>query len=187
VPDLFCAAFEVGLGQHGPGRVMNGTLDWEMNKINLAEISIEKSRSPKGRYRRLRQHISQSLTGVNGLVKSGLKQPFDVELVRLPAGAFNCPYHSHTTQWEVYLILAGRGRVRTPAGNAEVREGDCLVHPPGEAHQIKNTGATDLVYYIIADNPSADICHYPDTNKWSLPGHPLPVRIQPSNDYEGEE
>ena len=113
-----------------------------MNKINLAEISIEKSRSPKGRYRRLSQHISKALTGVNGLLKSGLKQPFDVELVRLPAGAANWPYHSHTAQWELYLILSGRGRVRTPAGHVEVHEGDCLVHPPGEPHQIRNTGAS---------------------------------------------
>jgi uncharacterized cupin superfamily protein len=158
-----------------------------MNKINLAEIPFEKGRSPKGRYRRLSQHISEALTGVNGLGRSGLTQPFEVELVRVPPGAVNWPYHSHSAQWEVYLIIGGRGRVRTPAGSAEVREGDCLVHPPGEAHQLKNTGATDLVYFVIADNPSADVCHYPDTNKWSLPGQPHPVRIQPSNYYEGEE
>ena len=158
-----------------------------MNKINLAEIPLAMARSPKGRYRRTSQDISRALTGVNGLGKSGVKQPFEVELVRVPPGAANWPYHSHSAQWEMYLILSGRGQVRTPAGISQVREGDCLVHSPGEAHQITNTGATDLVYYIIADDPPSDVCHYPDTGKWSLPGQPNPVRVSESSFYEGEE
>ena len=159
-----------------------------MNKINLAEISIEKNRSPKGRFRRLSQHISQALAGVNGIGISGLNQPFEVELVRIPAGAVNWPYHSHSAKWELYLVLTGRGQVRTPAGTAELREGDCIIHPPGEAHQITNTGATDLVYYIVADNPSSDVRHFPDTGKWHMPGLPNPVRVHAaSNHYDGEE
>jgi uncharacterized cupin superfamily protein len=160
-----------------------------MNKINLAEISIEKSRSPKGRFRRLSQHISQALAGVNGIGASGQEQPFEVDLVRIPAGAVNWPYHSHSSKWELYLVLAGRGQVRTPKGIADLREGDCLVHPPGEAHQIKNTGATDLVYYIIADNPALDIRHFPDTNKWQVPGLPQPVHLATvaNNCFDGEE
>src|SRR5262245_40693986 len=155
-----------------------------MNKINLAGIPIEQHRSPKGRYRRLSQHLSRALSGINGLARSGLAQPFEVELVRLPAGAVNWPYHSHSSQWEVYLVLSGRGQVRTPAGHANIREGDCLLHPPGEPHQIINKGATDLVYYVIADNPSADVRHYPDSGKWTLPGQLNPVRIQPAEYYE---
>jgi len=160
-----------------------------MNKINLAEISIQKFRSPKGQFRRLSQHISQALAGVNGLGTSGMASPFEVELVRIPAGAINWPYHSHSAQWELYLIIAGRGQVRTPQGVTEIREGDCLVHPPGEAHQITNTGATDLVYYIVADNPASDVRHFPDSDKWQMPGLAHPVRLAgPAGDcYDGEE
>jgi uncharacterized cupin superfamily protein len=160
-----------------------------MNKINLAEIAIEKSRSPKGQFRSQSQHISEALAGVNSLGASGHAQPFAVELVRVPAGAIDWPYHSHSAQWEMYLIIAGRGQVRTPEGFTDVREGDCLIHPPGEAHQITNTGATDLVYYIIADSPLSDVCHYPDSNKWQVPGLPQPVRVgaAASDCYEGEE
>jgi uncharacterized cupin superfamily protein len=160
-----------------------------MNKINLTEISIENSRSPKGRFRRLTQHVSQALTGVNGLGTSALKQPFEVDLVPIPVGTVNWPYHLHSAQWELYLVLTGRGQARTPQGLAELREGDCVLHPPGEAHQITNTGATDLVYYIIADNPPSDVCHYPNTNKWQMPGLPHPVRVSnvSNNYYDGEE
>jgi uncharacterized cupin superfamily protein len=160
-----------------------------MNKINLAEISIEKSRSPKGQYRRLSQNISQALAGVNGIGASGVAQPFEVELVRIPVGATNWPYHSHSARWELYMILTGRGRIRTREGVADVREGDCIVHPPGEAHQITNTGATDLVYYLIFDNPTSDLRHFPDSNKWLLPGQPNPVRVSAAsnNCFDGEE
>src|ERR1043165_9167543 len=160
-----------------------------MNKINLAEISIEKSRSPKGQYRRLSQHISQALAGVNGIGSSGLAQPFEVDLVRVRAGAMNWPFHSHSVKGELYLFLAGRGQVRPPAGLVEVREGDCIVHPPGEAHQITNTGATDLVYYIVSDNPVSDLRHFPDTNKWLFPGQPAPVRVSAVSHscFDGEE
>ena len=160
-----------------------------MNKINLVEISIEKSRSPKGQFHRLSQHISQALAGVNGIGSSGLAQPFEVDLVRVPAGAINWPYHSHSAKWELYLFLSGRGQIRTPGGQADVREGDCVVHPPGEAHQITNTGATDLVYYIVSDNPLSDLRHFPDTNKWLFPGHPGPVRVSSvlRSCFDGEE
>jgi uncharacterized cupin superfamily protein len=158
-----------------------------MNKINLVEIPVEESRSPKGRYRRFSQDVSGALTKKNGLGRAGLQQPFEIEIVRLPPAAANWPYHSHSAQWETYLIIAGRGHVRTPSGTFLVREGDCMVHPPGEAHQITNTGATDLVYYVIANNVPSDVCHYPDTGKWSLPGVADSVRVQASSYYDGEE
>jgi uncharacterized cupin superfamily protein len=158
-----------------------------MNKINLAAIPIEQSRSPKGRFRRLKQNVSQALRGVNGIAKSGTKQPFEVELVRIPAGAVNWPFHSHSAKWELYLCISGRGQVRTVEGIAELREGDCLLHPPGEAHQITNTGASDLVYYAVANNDPSDVSHYPDTNKWSLPGQMEPVVVRTSNFFDGEE
>jgi uncharacterized cupin superfamily protein len=87
----------------------------------------------------------------------------------------------------LYLIVSGRGQVRTPAGLSEVREGDCLTHPPGEPHQLTNTGATDLLYYVMADNPPSDACHFPDTNKWELPNQAKPVRVVTVDYYDGEE
>ena len=158
-----------------------------MNKVNLADISPEESASPKGRYRRVRLNLAVALAAKrNGAPVPG-NCPFEVELVRLPPRATNWPYHAHSVQWELYLIVSGRGQVRTPQGVLEIREGDCLQHPPGEAHQLTNTGAADLIYYVIADNPASDACHYPDSDKWSLPGQPKPVRVRPAEYYDGEE
>jgi uncharacterized cupin superfamily protein len=168
-------------------RLVSGWLGCFMKKINLAAVPIEAGRSPKGRYRRFRQDITAAMRATNGEKTRALPWPFELELVRLPPRAVNWPYHSHSAQWELYLIISGRGQVRTPSGLSEVREGDCLTHPSGEPHQLTNTGATDLLYYVIADNPVTDACHYPDSNKWELPDHDQPVRVVPVAYYDGEE
>jgi len=158
-----------------------------MKKINLATVPLDETNSPKGRFRLFSQDISAALRLGNGDASRTPRYPFEVELVRLPPRAANWPYHSHSAQWEFYMVVAGRGHVRTPAGNVEVQEGDCLIHPPGEAHQLTNTGATDLVYYVIADNPASDARHYPDSNKWAFPGQSKPVRVTAADYYDGEE
>lgn len=158
-----------------------------MNRVNLADIGPEDSASPKGRYHRVRLNIAAALAAKRNGSPSPDQCPFDVELVRVPPRAANWPYHAHSTQWEFYLIVSGRGQVRTPQGRFDVREGDCVLHPPGEAHQLTNTGAVDLMYYVIADNPAGDACHYPDSDKWMLPRQSKSVRLQPVGYYDGEE
>jgi uncharacterized cupin superfamily protein len=158
-----------------------------MKRTNLLAVPTEECKSPKGRFRLFSQDISEAMRKGNGEKSRATPWPFEVELVRLPPGAANWPYHSHSAQWEFYMVVAGRGQVRTPTGTAEVREGDYLLHPPGEAHQLLNTGATDLIYYVIADNPVCDVCHYPDSHKLGVPGQAKPVRIQPTEYYDGEE
>jgi uncharacterized cupin superfamily protein len=158
-----------------------------MKRINLLVVPTDECRSPKGRFRLFSQDISAAMRQGNGDSSRTTPWPFEVELVRLPPRAVNWPYHSHSAQWEFYIIISGRGQVRTPAGTAEVREGDYILHPPGEAHQLINTGATDLIYYIIADNPASDVCHYPDSNKLKVPGQGKLLRVQPTEYYDGEE
>jgi uncharacterized cupin superfamily protein len=158
-----------------------------MKKIKLATVHVDETQSPKGRFRLFSQDISAAIRAGNGDKSRTAPCPFEVELVRLPPRAVNWPYHAHSAQWEFYMVVSGRGQVRTPSGKVEVREGDCFVHPPGEAHQLTNTGATDLIYYVIADNPASDSCHYPDSKKWKVPGQSKPVRVTPAEYYDGEE
>ena len=62
-----------------------------------------------------------------------------------------------------------------------------MLHPPGTAHQTTNTGTDDLVFFIIADNPPADFCHYPDSGKWAL-AHPRTIfRLTEADYFDGEE
>lgn len=158
-----------------------------MHKINLSAVPVEENKSPKGRFHLFGQDISKAMRLNNGGKNKTNVWPFEVELVRLPPRAANYPYHSHSAEWEFYMIVGGRGKLRTESATIEVREGDCFACPPGEAHQIINSGATDMIYYVIANNAPSDVCHYPDSDKWALPGQDKTVRVQQMNYYDGEE
>jgi uncharacterized cupin superfamily protein len=69
-----------------------------------------------------------------------------------------------------------------------IRTGDFFVHPPGVAHQVINTGNTDLEVLIVADNPQVDGCFYPDSNKWALRPPPgLFFRLTEVDYFDGED
>lgn len=139
-----------------------------MKRKKLNEISEEERKSPHKKYHLFRKHISEALGGLTNKGTWGGGHPFDVELVRIPPKASNFPYHAHASQWELYIIIAGSGTVRYDSGEEAIGAGDNMVFPPGEAHQFTNNGSTDLIYYVIADNPLADVTNYPDTNKWAV-------------------
>lgn len=143
--------------------------------------------SPKKTFRGTSKELSIAL-GAKHNTPAGLGgHPFDLELSRLAPGERGCPFHSHSAQWEMFFFLSGHGMVRAGDARHPVSAGDVVLHPPGEAHELKNTGETELLFYLIADNPLADIWHYPDSNKW---GHRSPRKIFRATDtdyWDGEE
>jgi mannose-6-phosphate isomerase-like protein (cupin superfamily) len=62
---------------------------------------------------------------------------------RLPAGAATQP-HFHRRTEEIYLLLEGRGRMHIEEEARDVGPGDAIAIPPGQRHQIINTGAATL-------------------------------------------
>lgn len=99
----------------------------------------------------------------------------------------SCPFHSHSAQWELFVIISGTGTVRANQSRFKVKAGDVIMHPPGEAHQIINTGRRDLVFYLIADNPPVDGCHYPDSKKWGSRRPRKFFRMTEVDYWDGEE
>ena len=86
----------------------------------------------------------------------------------MPPSKYKVVYHSHSAQWEFYHIVSGSGQVRHDDGITSIEAGDAFLFKPGEAHQLFNRGDTDLIFYIIADNPVGESTHYPDSNKFSV-------------------
>jgi len=158
-----------------------------MNHVHAFSLPEEEVRSTTGKFHSFSRNVSLALGGIrNGGTWAG-GHPFDVQLRRLPAGATICPYHAHFAQWEFFYIQSGTGSARTPDGTFPVRAGDCFIHPPGAAHQLTNTGATDLEVLIVADNPPFDGCYYPDSNKYALRPPGLFFRLQEAHYLEGED
>ncbi|BCU79093.1 cupin domain-containing protein [Luteolibacter sp. LG18] len=158
-----------------------------MNHLRVSEMDWIEQRSPLGKFHVFRRHLSEALGAPRDAGVANGGHPFDVEMVKLPPGATNCPFHAHAAQWEFYLVLSGSGSIRHGDTATPVAAGDSFVCPPGEAHHLTNTGTEDLLYYVIADNPPADVIHYPDTGKW----HVKPLRksfvMQEVDYYQGEE
>jgi uncharacterized cupin superfamily protein len=139
-----------------------------MNKINLSQIQENERRSPTGKYHRFLTNISVALGREQDSLDLNKRHPFDLALARIPPGGFFCPYHAESAQWELYLVIRGRGKVRDATGTSEVSPGDSFLFKPGEAHQLSNAGEEDFVYYVVADNPIGDSCYYPDSGKWAV-------------------
>ena len=159
-----------------------------MKKVNTSEVEERDFESPKGVYAMHDINLSHALGRDADSTDLNERHPFDVEICRIPAGKKMCPYHSHSAQWEFYHVISGQGSVRDAEGHTPVTAGDAFLFKPGEAHQIINDSDDDLVFYIVADNPIGEHCHYPDSNKWlvALPKKHL-IGSESKDYFEGEE
>jgi uncharacterized cupin superfamily protein len=162
-----------------------------MPKVNINEIKEEAWQSPGGKYVVSFKGISEALGRDRDSLDLSLRHPFDLEWNRVPPGKPNFPYHSHSAQWELYLIISGEGSVRHKDGTTEVVAGDAFIFGPDEAHQLINSGEEDLVYYVIADNPIGESAYYPDSGKWkvnkSSPANRVVIEGRETDYFDGEE
>ena len=159
-----------------------------MNKINLRDIPDESWTSPKQTFGGTSKSISIALGRKPTSTDLKERQPFDVELCRIPPGKSSCPYHSHSAQWEFYQVVSGVGVVRHKDGLTVIEAGDAFIFGPDEPHQLSNHSTEELVVYIVADNPIGESCHYPDSRKWLVrsPERAL-IRSEPLDYHDGEE
>src|SRR2546422_7437951 len=161
-----------------------------MRKVNLKEIPEQERKSPKGKFGRASKNISIALGREPESLDLAKRHPFDLALVRIPRGKSLCPYHAHAAESELYLVVSGRGSVRDKDGSTIVTAGDAFFFQPGEAHQLINAGDEDFVYYVIADNPRGDSCHYPDSGKfavWKEEMDEVIVKGKETDYFNGEE
>src|SRR6266699_3370053 len=107
-----------------------------MKKINVNDIPWGERKSPKGRYHRFLRDVALAFKRPNTGPKLRGEPPFEVELVRLPPGAKNFPFHNHAAEWEFYLVVSGHAKIRAGKLTRNLESGDCVLNPPGEPHQI---------------------------------------------------
>ena len=89
-------------------------------------------------------------------------------LTVLPPGKAQCPFHSHRGEEEMFLILEGEGELRFGQQRYQIRAYDVIACPTGGpevAHQIINTGSTDMRYLALSNLADIEACEYPDSNK----------------------
>lgn len=89
-------------------------------------------------------------------------------LTVVPPRAKACPFHNHHNNEELFFVLEGSGTLRFGDEEFPIRKHDAIACPPGKrdvAHQIINTGATDLKYLAISTKERVDVVEYPDSDK----------------------
>jgi uncharacterized cupin superfamily protein len=159
-----------------------------MRKINSNTVSEISWTSPKGKFRGFGKELSEELGRKPVSTDLRERHPFDVEICRVPPGTTPYPYHAHSAQWEFYHVISGTGCVRDEQGMTPIEPGDAFLFQPGQAHQLFNDGAQDLLLYVVADNPIGEFWHFPDSGKW---GVTLPekryLRSNAIEYYDGEE
>jgi len=161
-----------------------------MQKVNVNEIQERERQSSKGKFARATKDISIALGRDPESFDLRKRHPFDLALIRIPKGKALCPYHSHSAESELYLVVSGKGNIRDKGGTTTVTAGDAFFFGPGEAHQLSNAGEEDFVYYVIADNPRGDSCYYPDSGKFAVMKegtNEVIVKGTETDYYEGEE
>ncbi|MDQ5980786.1 MAG: hypothetical protein QG602_3764 [Verrucomicrobiota bacterium] len=158
-----------------------------MKPVNIRDVPEEEQRSPAGHFQSFCRNLSLALGGVRNAGTWGGGHPFDLQIRRIPPGKAVCPFHVHFAQWELFVVRSGHGTVRVGDERHAVRAGDVFLHPPGIAHQLLNSGGSDLEVLIITDNPFLDACHYPDSDKWGLRPPGKFFRLTETPYFDGEE
>jgi uncharacterized cupin superfamily protein len=88
-------------------------------------------------------------------------------LFELPPGEATFPYHAHSANEELLIVIAGRPRLRTPDGWRELAEGEVVNFPRGErgAHQVANRSGESVRVLIISEMNAPEVNLYPDTGR----------------------
>jgi mannose-6-phosphate isomerase-like protein (cupin superfamily) len=94
-----------------------------MIKVNIKEIEERRRQSPNGKFGRASKDISIALGRDPESFDLRKRHPFDLALIRIPGGKTLCPYHSHSAESELYLVVSGQGSVRDKDGTTMVTPG----------------------------------------------------------------
>ena len=93
-------------------------------------------------------------------------------VISVPPGKKAFPFHVHHNTHELFVILEGAGEYRFGGETYPIRAGDVLAAPAGAgvefAHQIVNSGDSELKYLGISDKSVSDVVEYPDSNKFGV-------------------
>lgn len=98
-------------------------------------------------------------------------QRLGYNITAVPPGKRAFPFHNHHVNEEMFLILAGTGEVRIGSETYPVNKHDVICCPPGDAstaHQIINTGDSELRYLAVSTKESPEIAEYPDSGKFGV-------------------
>ncbi|MGL1891630.1 MAG: cupin domain-containing protein [Spirochaetaceae bacterium] len=112
---------------------------------------------------------------------------FDIR--ELPPGNFSCPYHYHSDEEEVFVVIEGEALLRQNDKKELVKEGDLLFFKSGEegAHQLYNHTDSPFKYLDLSTNRDYGFCGYPDSKKINIGNGHIYKEDDKVGYYDGEK
>jgi uncharacterized cupin superfamily protein len=88
-------------------------------------------------------------------------------LFEIPPGQATFPYHVHSANEELLIVLRGRPHMRTPDGWRELEEGEVVAFRVGEegGHQIQNRSDEPVRVLVVSTMIAPEVNLYPDSGK----------------------
>jgi len=136
--------------------------------INIADIELQPrpaAFSPSGEAAQRFDARMGQIAPLIGACKLGYN------ITAVPPGKRAFPLHNHRVNEEMFFILEGTGELRFGQETYPVRPGDVIACPPGgqdKAHQIVNTGDTEMRYLAVSTKLSPEVAEYPDSGKFGV-------------------
>lgn len=123
---------------------------------NVFAPSLEEERE-RPRFR-CRSTMLGPLTGAERLGAS---------IYEIDPGESSAPYHWHSANEELLIVLRGHPSLRTADGWRELAEGEVVAFPRGEAgvHQLANRGDETARFVIFSEMHDPEVVVYPDSDK----------------------
>jgi uncharacterized cupin superfamily protein len=136
--------------------------------VNIDEVELQPrpaERAPKGA-------AAERFDVRLGMIAPKLgAQKLGYNITAVPPGKRAHPFHNHRINEEMFYVIEGSGEVRIGGAVHPIRAGDLIACPPGgkeTAHQIVNTGKSELKYLAVSTKVTPEICDYPDSGKFAV-------------------
>ena len=142
--------------------------------VNLRDV--EPSEMVRPRIERTRRNLGKAV----GSVTTGLQH------VTVAPGMLSAPFHCHSLEEELFVVLDGDGTLRLGDEEIPVSPGHVVARPPdtGVAHAFRG-GDSGLTYLAYGTREPGDACFYPDSNKVHIAG--VTFRVEPLDYWDGED
>jgi uncharacterized cupin superfamily protein len=88
-------------------------------------------------------------------------------LYEIPPAQSTFPYHAHSANEEMLIVLSGRPHLRTPEGWRQLFEGEVVAFPAGDqgAHQLQNRSDENIRVLVVSTMIAPEVNLYPDSGK----------------------
>lgn len=128
-----------------------------MNVFNLYQQELPEVFTHGAKYKGL----------VNKLGKKFGSNLLGFRLETMAPKTFCCPYHWHTEEEELIIIIEGEAIVRVNGKFRKLQAGDAIYYGVGPefVHQMYNASDKTLRFLALSNNSKTDVCYYPDSQK----------------------